>query len=61
MLAFIPHMLSEEWGIAFYGKIYLVKVIKDEQRSDAVKGGQQTCQHGLQRLVRTLLNQQRKK
>lgn len=34
MLAFIPQMLSEGWGILFYGKIYLPKVMKDEQGSD---------------------------
>lgn len=34
MLAFIPQILSEEWGIPFYGKTYLLKVIEDEQGSD---------------------------
>lgn len=34
MLAFIPQMQSEGWGIPFYGEMYLLKVTKDEQGSD---------------------------
>lgn len=37
MLAFIPQMLSEGWGVLFYGKTYLLKVMKDEQGRDGCK------------------------